>query len=148
MSLLSALFLAFGLGFLYFISAIPASVAAGAPLAAASIVAWAGYFMGPLVVLLLGAPLRSWLAKKWNLSFEPDERILFWRIWNRYGIIGLGLIAPITIGPQVSALILLALGVRPLKILLSIGIGAIPSTIGLAVIANVGTKFLHTFFRL
>ena len=143
MSLFSALLLAFGLGFIYFISAIPASVAAGAPLELAAIIAWFGYFMGALIVLLLGEPLRSFLVKKRNLSFIPDEKILFWRIWNQYGVIGLGLVAPITIGPQIAALILLGLGVKPLKILLSILLGAIPSVITFSIMVHFGMDILH-----
>lgn len=138
----SALLTAFGLGFVYFISAIPVSVLAGAPLCLASIVAWVGYCSGGAIILLLGTPLRTWLTKKYKISFVPNEEKLFWRVWNRYGLIGLGLIAPVTIGPQASALILLALGVPPAKIFFWLSLGAIPFALGMALIVKLGTHFL------
>ncbi len=138
MNVYSALSTAFGLGFVYFISAIPASVLAGAPLWAATCVAWLGYTMGAAAVLLL-TPLRLWLTKKFKISPTVDETKLFWRIWNRYGVIGLGLIAPVTIGPQISALLLLALGVAPTRILFWISVGAIPSSLGLSLAVKLGT---------
>jgi len=133
-SLLTAL----GLGFLYFISAIPASVLAGAPLWAATFLAWLGYCLGGAVVLMMGSPLREWLRKKWNFSFTPNPEKLFWRIWERYGMAGLGVIAPITIGPQLSALLLLALGMKPQKILWWVSIGAIPWALAFAVAVKYG----------
>ena len=138
MSLLSALSTAFGLGFIYFISAIPAGVLAGAPLWAAAFMAWLGYTMGAAAVLLL-TPLRLWLTKKLKISPTIDETKLFWRVWNRYGVIGLGLIAPVTIGPQISALLVLALGVAPARVLFWISAGAIPSALGLALAVKLGT---------
>lgn len=136
--LYSALVTSFGLGFIYFISAIPAGVLAGASLWTATCMAWLGYTAGAAMVLLL-APLRLWLIKKFNIAPVVDERKLFWRIWNRYGVIGLGLIAPLTIGPQISVLILLALGVTPSRILFWVSAGAIPSALGLALVVKLGT---------
>ena len=54
---------AFGLGFLYFIAAIPAGMAAGASVWIAPIAAGFGYVAGGAVVLLAGAPLREWLVR-------------------------------------------------------------------------------------
>ncbi|MFI0347692.1 MAG: hypothetical protein ACH346_02805 [Chthoniobacterales bacterium] len=139
--LYSALLTAFGLGFLYFISAIPAAVVTGAPLWAATCIAWLGYCTGAATILLL-VPLRLWLIKKFNISPIVDEKKLFWRIWVRYGVIGLGLIAPITIGPQIATLILLALSITPLRILICVSLGAIPSSLGLALVVKTGMHFL------
>ena len=123
---MSSLLTAFGLGFLYFISAIPAGVALGMPVWAVAAVAWLGYSLGGAVILLLGVPAQEWLRKKWKISLSPDPTKLFWRIFERYGVIGLGLIAPITIGPQLTALLLLTLGIKPGKIFFAIALGAIP----------------------
>ena len=133
-----ALFTAFSLGLLYFISAIPMSTMAGAPLWAATAVAWLGYSAGGGVVILCGTPLRNWLFKKLHLSVQPDDKKIFWRMWKRYGAIGIGFIAPVTIGPEVAALILLSLGERPKNILSSISLGAIPWALGFAVIIKLG----------
>ncbi|MFZ4116508.1 MAG: hypothetical protein ACOYK6_07285 [Chthoniobacterales bacterium] len=142
--MLPALLTAFSLGLLYFISAIPAATMAGAPLWAATLLAWFGYSSGALIIILFGAPLRAWLLKKMNLSLQPDHNKIFWRIWNQYGVIGVGLIAPVTIGPEVAALLLLALGEVPKKIVGSIALGALPWALGFAVVIRLG---LHLITR-
>ena len=136
--MLLALFTAFSLGFLYFISAIPVAVLAGAPLWAAAVMAWLGYGAGGAIMIVLGAPLRAWVLKKMNLSLEPDLGKIFWRIWKQYGVIGVGLIAPVTIGPQVAALLLLALGESPKKILGSIVLGVLPWALGFTIAIKLG----------
>ena len=133
-----ALFTAFSLGFLYFISAIPASTMAGAPLWAAAAMAWFGYSIGGALIICLGAPLRAWFFKKTKLSLVPNSKKIFWKIWKRYGVLGVGLIAPVTIGPQVAALLLLALGESPKRILASITLGALPWVLVFSLVIKLG----------
>lgn len=137
---------AFSLGFLYFISAIPTAFLSGAPLWAAAVVAWCGYAMGGIVIVMLGVPLRIWLTKKFKIDPYPDQKKLFWRIWKCYGVFGLGLIAPITIGPQVGTLLLLALGENPKKIVYSISLGAIPWALIISVLTKWGHHALTSSF--
>lgn len=116
----------FGLGFVYFITAVPAGVAAGAPVWAAAAAAWAGYVAGGAVVLLAGAPLRDWLVRKLRIPVQRDPSKLLWRAWDRWGLAGLGLIAPVTVGPQATAVLGLAAGGNPWRILLAIALGVLP----------------------
>lgn len=134
---------ALGLGFLYFVAAIPAGVAAGSPLVPAALAAWTGYSLGGRVVLLAGTPLRAWIMRKLKVDPHPDRAKLFWRIWERFGIWGLGLIAPVTIGPQATALICLSLGETPRRIQLAISLGVLPWVIGFAVVTGCGLRTLH-----
>ncbi|MCE9587834.1 MAG: hypothetical protein K8R57_05920 [Verrucomicrobia bacterium] len=134
---------AFGLGFLYFISAIPAGMAAHAPVWAAALAAWLGYSAGGLVVLLAGAPLRDWITRKLKIDPKPDNSKLFWKVWHRFGLWGLGLIAPITIGPQVTAILALALGESPRRIQLAIVLGVFPWVIVLGFLASLGSGLLR-----
>ena len=133
---------AFGLGFLYFISAIPAGVAAHAPVLVAAIAAWLGYSAGGLVVLAAGAPLRNWIARKLKINPTPDPTKLFWRIWHRFGIWGLGLIAPVTIGPQATAALCLALGEPPPRIQMAISLGITPWAIVFGILTAAGLNAL------
>ncbi len=134
---------AFGLGFLYFISAIPAGMAAHAPVWAAALAAWLGYSAGGLLVLLAGAPLRDWITRKLKVDPKPDNSKLFWKVWHRFGLWGLGLIAPITIGPQVTAILALALGESPRRIQLAIVLGVFPWVIVLGFLASLGSGLLR-----
>ena len=133
----------FGLGFVYFISASPAGTAARAPLWIVSRAAWLGYSVGGGVVLLAGTPLRAWLLAKLKIDARPDPAKLFWRIWHRFGLWGLGLVAPVTIGPQATAAIALALGERPGRILAAIMLGVLPWVVVLAALTSLGVHGLH-----
>ena len=117
---------ALGLGFLYFVSAIPAGVATGSPVVLSALAAWIGYSLGGSVVLIAGTPLRSWITRKLKVDPRPDPTKLFWRIWERFGLWGLGLVAPVTIGPQATALICLSLGESPARIQSALSLGVLP----------------------
>jgi hypothetical protein len=139
---MAGLFAALGLGFLYFVAAIPAGVAAGCPVPLAGLAALLGYSLGGGVVLLAGTPLRDWIMRKLKVNPHPDPAKLFWRIWERFGLWGLGLIAPVTIGPQATALICLSLGEQPHRIQMAISLGVLPWVTGFAVMAALGVHAL------
>ena len=136
--MLSGLLTSLGLGFFYFVGAIPAGVAAHAPLWLAALAAWIGYSAGGLVVLVAGAPLREWLTRRLKINPTPDPTKFFWKIWHRFGIWGLALIAPVTVGPQATAVIALALGESPRRIQLAISVGILPWVFGFSILTTLG----------
>jgi hypothetical protein len=140
---MTGLLTAFGLGFLYFLSAIPAGVAAHAPLWGSVLAAWLGYCAGCLLVLAAGAPLRAWITQKLKIDPRPDPEKLFWKIWHRFGIWGVGLVAPVTIGPQASAILGLALGESPARIQAAVSLGVLPWALGFAILTQAGVHLLR-----
>lgn len=134
---------AFGLGFLYFVSAIPAGVAAHAPVWLAAIAGWLGYSAGGLVMLLAGTPLRTWVTRTLRINPKPDPSRFFWRVWHRFGLWGLGLIAPVTVGPQATAVIALSLGETPRRIQLAISLGVTPWAVAFGVLTALGAHSLR-----
>ncbi len=136
----SGLTTAFGLGAIYFIAAIPAGIAAGAAAWTAAIAAGLGYTVGGAVVLLAGAPLRAWLVKKLKIPVKRDPAKLIWRMWDRGGLLGLCLVAPVTIGPQATAVIALAAGERTPKIVSFIALGVAPWCFAFALLTAFGFK--------
>ncbi len=136
----SGLTTAFGLGFIYFIAAIPAGVAAGANPWLAGAAAALGYVAGGTVVLVAGAPLRAWLVRKLRIPVERDPSKLIWRMWERGGLMGLCLVAPVTIGPQATAVIALAVGERTPKIVAFIALGVAPWCVAFALLTAFGFK--------
>lgn len=133
---------AFGLGFLYFIAAIPAGAAAGAAAWLAGLAAWLGYTAGGALVLVAGAPLRSWLVRKLNIPTERDPSKFIWRAWDRGGLAGLALLAPVTIGPQATAVIALAVGEKWPRILAAISLGVLPWCVAFAVLTSLGVRLV------
>jgi hypothetical protein len=138
----SGLITAFGLGAVYFIAAVPAGAAAGAPAWLAGLAAWAGYVVGGSVVLVAGAPLREWLVRKLRIPVERDPSKLVWRMWERGGLWGLCFIAPVTIGPQATAVIALAVGERAPRIAVAIALGVAPWCLLFAVLTAFGFKLV------
>lgn len=131
---------AFGLGFVYFISAIPAGVAAGAQVWSAALAGWLGYSAGGLIVLMAGAPLRGWVARKLKVPVQRDPSKFVWRVWDRWGLAGLGLLAPVTIGPQAGAVLALAVGEKTPRIMVALSLGVVPWCVVFAVLAAYGFK--------
>ena len=136
----SGVALAFGLGFLYFLGAIPAAAAARLPLWLAAVLAWAGYSAGAWVVLLAGAPLRDWLVRKLKIPVKRDASKLIWRVWERWGLAGLGLLAPVTIGPQAGSVLALAVGERAIRVFVALSLGVVPWCILFACLVGFGVK--------
>jgi hypothetical protein len=115
----------FGLAFFWFVGAIPAGIALALPPVVAGLTAWAAYSAGALLIVLAGAPLRTWLLRRFNVSLAHDSTKLFWRVWDRYALTGLALLAPVTLGSQLGALLGLALGVPPRALLIALTLGAL-----------------------
>jgi hypothetical protein len=140
--MLTGIATAIGLGFLYFIAAVPAGVAAGAPAWMGGLAAGLGYVAGAAVVLLAGAPLREWLVRKLKIPVERDPSKLVWRTWERGGLIGLCLVAPVTIGPQATAVVALAVGEKPRRILVAVALGVLPWCVIFAALTAFGFKLV------
>lgn len=139
---LGAMLTVFGLGVAYFLAAIPAGVALGLHPVVAAACAWVGYTAIGAAMLVIGAPARRWMERKFRVSAHPDPRKLFWRVWLRWGMPGLGLLAPVTCGPYFAALIALALGERPRRLMFWIAVGVLPWCAAFALAAAGGGKLL------
>jgi Putative small multi-drug export protein len=137
-----ALLTVFGLGIAYFLAAIPTGVAMHLHPLTAAFCAWAGYTAIAAVMLAIGTPARKWLAEKFKISPHPNPEKLVWRVWIRWGLPGLALVAPVTCGPYFAALIGLLLGEKPWRLLLWIAAGVIPWCILFAVLAATGSQLL------
>ena len=138
-----AMLTVFGLGIAYFLAAIPTGVAMHLNPWTAALCAWAGYTAIAAAMLAVGTPARKWLTEKFRISARPDPQKLLWRVWIRWGLPGLALIAPVTCGPYFAALIALMLGERPWRLLLWIALGVIPWCILFVVLAETGSHLFQ-----
>lgn len=141
--MLAAVTSTFTLAFFYFIGAVPAGTALGLQPGIAAFTAWASYVCGVVLVTVGGAPLRAWLIRRFRLTLEPNPKQLFWRVWERYGLIGLSILAPVTVGSQTGALIGMALGVPPVRLVGMMAFGAALWSGILVVIVSAGAAALQ-----
>ncbi len=92
---------------------------------------------------MAGAPLRDLLMRRMKIQPNPEKPSLILRAWQRFGLPALGLLAPVTIGPQAGALLGIALGAQKWRLVLAISLGAIPWAAGFAVLVGYGVKLVR-----
>ncbi len=97
------------------------------------------------IVLLLGERLAARLYKPRQGSGGPQRERLIERIWRRYGVIGLGLLAPFLTGAPVGAAIGLLLRVPTARLLFWLFLGIVLWTVlmtGAGVYGSAGLRRL------
>jgi hypothetical protein len=125
------------LGILELWIAIPAGTAFKMPVIATALVSAAGALTSGMIVLSIGAPLRNRLLRmKTKKTGTLDSNVQ--KIWNEFGIVGLGLIAPFFTGVHLGTAIALALGCTWRITLLWMTIGALAWSFIIAYAAAAG----------
>jgi hypothetical protein len=125
-----------GLGVIELWAAIPAGTALKLnPLLTGSASAL-GAILGVILVVAVGDRLRNWLLRKKKKESSKDGGI--YKIWNKYGVIGLGMLSPLLTGSLLGSAIGISLGAKPRQLILWIIIGIIFWTIVLTIISTLG----------
>jgi hypothetical protein len=125
---IGAVFTVFGWAFLSFWSAIPGGFALSLPPLVTVITAVISYGAGALLVVVVGEPLqhriRRHLAGRSRAT--PDEAAggAVKAAWERYGLIGLAALSPMTVGSLGGAAIGIALGIPPGRLVAMLTLGA------------------------
>ena len=65
-----------------------------------------------------------------------------YQVWDKYGIIGLGLLAPVLTGALIGSTIAVSLGVPKQRIILWVSLGVIMWTVLLVTLAALGIDFI------
>ena len=101
-----------------------------------------GGLTGVYVAAFLGDKIRAFFHKQKKVKPEKPKTGLIYRIWKKYGIIGLGLLGTITVGAPLS--IAVGVGLKaPLKILITwCCIGVIARCATFTVIGHYGLKLI------
>lgn len=95
-----------------------------------------GSIIGVLMVVIIGNRFREWLlSKKGSKENTPNNTQ---KIWDKYGIVGLGLLSPILTGALFGTAIGITLGAEKNKLILWMSIGIIFWTVVLVYIATMG----------
>jgi hypothetical protein len=115
----------FGIGLAAFWAAFPAGIAMGMSPIEVIVIAVCSYLVRAMIVILIGAPVRARIMRRFERLFGALESHLVWRLWNRLGVAGLGLLAPISFGAQFSAAIGMTLGAPVRYLVLWMVVGAV-----------------------
>ena len=114
-----------GLGAVELWAAIPVGLALQLHPVAVGITAAIGAILGASAVVLLGERVRTWLVQRHGGKEEKREHGLIYRIWHRYGVIGLGLLAPLLTGAPLGAALGLTFGVPAGRLLFWTSLGIV-----------------------
>jgi hypothetical protein len=114
----------FALAFVSFWPAIPAGLALGLGPVAVALTATLSYTLGAGIVVVLGQPIRDRIMQRFGgkLNTNPDN--IVHRAWRRFGVVGLALLAPMTTGAQIGAVLGLSLGAPPRRLWIAMSLGA------------------------
>ena len=115
----------FGLGAVELWAAIPAGFALGLHPMATGIVSAVGAITSGLAVALLGDRARAWLVARHGVPPDGGGHGTIRRIWDRYGVVGLGLLAPLLVGAPLGTALGLLLGAPVRRLLLWVSVGIV-----------------------
>jgi len=144
MDILPAAGTVFILGAVELWAAIPAGFALGLPPAVTAIAAAMGAITGVLVIVLIGDRARtSMLARPGAMHAGPGGGTIR-RVWDRFGVVGLGLLAPVLVGAALGAALGLLLGASARRCLIWLSVGVVLWTIILTGAATAGVIGLES----
>ncbi len=143
MELLSLL-VVFGLGAVELWAAVPAGLALQLHPITIGTTATLGALLGILAVGFMGEGVRTWLLR-W-LGSESEGRLQgrIDRLWTRYGVVGLGLLAPLLIGAPLGTALGMALGAPTSRLLFWMSLGAVFCSLSLTVAGTFGLMGLQS----
>ncbi|MFH1579667.1 MAG: small multi-drug export protein, partial [Thermoplasmatota archaeon] len=111
----------YALGIVELWAAIPVGVAMGVHPVATAAVATLGAMTGVLFVSYLGERIRSSLMDHSSTREKAKKTGRVWSIWQKYGVAGLGLLAPLLVGPLFGAAFGISIGVSRVRLILWMG---------------------------
>ena len=126
--------------------AVPAGFALNLSPSVTAITAASGAVLGLLVILNLGERIRSRLLKL-RVNNEDKQNKFINRIWDRYGVAGFGLLAPLLIGAPIGTTLGIALGVQANRLFFWMSLGIIICTIGLTIVVEFGLMGIESLMR-
>lgn len=124
-----------GLGIIELWAAIPAGLAIGLHPILTGLASALGSIVA--LVVFLGDQIRNWIISRRKRKIKEENSSIY-RVWNKYGVIGLGLLSPLITGAPLGAAIGISLGAPPSRLILWMVIGIVAWTIVLTMISTLG----------
>ncbi|MEK8131655.1 small multi-drug export protein [Paenibacillus filicis] len=133
----------FGTGILELWAAIPLGLALQLHPILVGVLSAAGSIFSAVVVIFFGTSIRNWLVRRThNKNGGRGGRLS--RIWDKYGIPGIGFLSPLITGAPLGAAIGISFGADPRKLFVWMTIGIVFWSAVLTTAAALG---LHAFSR-
>jgi len=112
-----------------------------------AIVSAAGAILSSFFVIILGDNLRNRFLK-WKYEDEQAlEKSRLYEIWNKYGVIGLGLLSPLLFGAPLGAAVGIALGAGRERLIIWMSIGILLWSVGLTLAGFMGLLALENVIQ-
>ena len=135
----------FGLGVVDVLMAVPAGILLELNPFLIFILSSLGGILGTLVILILGENIRDWFLK-WRYGENREiKRGRIYYVWNKYGVIGLGLLSPVLLGAPLTATLGIDLGAQKGRLILWISIGILLWSAGLTAALTLGMVSFEGF---
>lgn len=135
---LESIFIVFVAGILELWLAIPLGFIMALNPIVIAVISAMGAILAAAIITVLGDNLRNRILK-WKYGDEKKlENSRLYKIWNKYGIIGLGLTSPLIFGAPLGAAVGIALGAQKSKLMIWMSIGIVLWSVGLTVAGTMG----------
>jgi hypothetical protein len=128
------------------ISGIPLGIALGLNPMVIGLATAIGGLVSAGFVILVGRKVRMWVIAHMGEKENKGRGKFIHRIWERYGVIGLGLLAPLVTGVPLGAALGVTMGAPPGRLFFWLSIGVLIWTVGLSLagmIGMAGFKAIH-----
>ena len=139
-----SLLVVFGLGTVELWAAVPAGLALQVHPVAISITAALGAIAGIFALVFTGERLRAWLLRRFG-GERREGRLS--RLWRRYGVVGLGLCAPLLVGAPLGIALGVSLGAPTDRLLLWMSLGAVLCSVSLTMAGALGVLGVESLAR-
>jgi hypothetical protein len=126
--------------------AIPLGLALGLNPVIIALVSMAGSIVAVLAVALSGAGLRTRILK-WRSKDGKMPHNRWYHIWNKYGVVGLGLTSPLIFGAPLGTAIGIALGAKKEPLIIWMSLGILIWSLGLTWVEFMGMLNLQNFIH-
>ncbi len=123
-------------------AAIPAGFAFGLSPWVIFFASVAGGLAGVFVATFFGDKIRAFFHKKKSVKDETKKHPVITRIWNKYGIVGLGFLGTLIVGAPISIAVGAGLNVNLKKLLVWCCIGVVTRCTLFTIIGYYGLKLL------
>ena len=130
----------FGLATFEIYAAIPAGFAFGLSPWIIFFASVGGGLAGVFVAAFLGDKIRALFRKNKPVKEKPNKHALIYRLWNKYGIIGLGFIGTLLVGAPISIAIGVSLNAGLKKLLTWCCIGVVTRCVLFTLIGYYGLQ--------